>query len=172
MNGIGKLVKALANMTFDPPDEWIKEFDRLGKDIGEICKGAVIEGAQPMADEIRAELGELPEDKFRYLNGNDAFQGVPEDQKKALLDSLGITKADVDFNGNYNVKIGFDGYGSFKTKKYPKGIPNQLLARAIESGSSVRAKTPFMKTSIKKKKKIVVDTISIYIESNIKNYKV
>ena len=31
-----------------------------------------------------------------------------------------------------NVKLGFDGYNGMKTKKYPKGQPNVLLARSIK----------------------------------------
>lgn len=163
-------MKVLASMTYDPPDDWIKEFTKMGQDIGKICEEAVVEGAQPMADEIRKQIEALPEDKFRYLTGNDEFSGIPSKQKKDLLNGLGITKADIDFNGNYNVKVGFDGYGSFKTKKYPKGLPNQLLARAIESGSSVRAKTPFVKTSIKKKKNEVLKIVEESIQSSINNY--
>lgn len=120
----------------------------------ELSKEVVLAGAQPVADEIRKNIEALPEDKFRRLKPGEVFAGVPKQQKQDLLDSLGITPPDIDFNGNTNVKIGFDGYGSTPTKKYPKGVPNHLTAAAIEGGSSVRKKTPFMRKGVNKSRKL------------------
>ena len=137
----------------------IRGFDELELQLSkladpELAKDVVMAGAQPVADEIRKNIETLPEDKFRYLNKGEVFTGVPKQQKQDLLDSLGITPPDIDFNGNTNTKIGFDGYGKIPTKKYPKGVPNQLLARAVESGSSVRKKTPFIRKAVNKSKKL------------------
>ena len=137
----------------------IKGFDELELRLSkladpELAKDVVMAGAQPVADEIRKSIEALPEDKFRYLKKNEVFTGVPKQQKQDLLDSLGITPPDIDFDGNTNTKIGFDGYGKIPTKKYPKGVPNQLLARAVESGSSVRKKTPFIRKAVNKSKKL------------------
>ena len=137
----------------------IRGFDELELRLSkladpELAKDVVMAGAQPVADEIRKNIETLPEDKFRYLNKGEVFTGVPKQQKQDLLDSLGITPPDIDFNGNTNTKIGFDGYGKIPTKKYPKGVPNQLLARAVESGSSVRKKTPFIRKAVNKAKKL------------------
>lgn len=137
----------------------IRGFDELELQLSkladpELAKDVVMAGAQPVADEIRKSIEALPEDKFRYLKKNEVFTGVPKQQKQDLLDSLGIAPPDVDFNGNTNTKIGFDGYGKIPTKKYPKGVPNQLLARAVESGSSVRKKTPFIRKAVNKSKKL------------------
>lgn len=137
----------------------IRGFDELELQLSkladpEISKEVVKAGAQPIADQIRKNLEGLPEDKFRYLNKGEVFVGVPKQQKKDLLNSLGITPPDIDFDGNTNIKIGFDGYGKLPTKKYPKGVPNQLLARAVESGSSVRKKTPFVRKAVNKAKKL------------------
>jgi len=116
----------------------------------EVAKKVVEAGAQPMADEIRNMLIALPEDQFRYLRKGEVFKGLPKQQKQDLANGFGITDADIDRNGNANIKIGFNGYGKYKTKKYPKGVPNALLARAVESGSSVRRKTPFVRTGTNK----------------------
>lgn len=137
----------------------IRGFDELELQLSkladpDISKEVVQAGAQPIADQIRKNLEGLPEDKFRYLNKGEVFVGVPKQQKKDLLNSLGITPPDIDFDGNTNIKIGFDGYGKIPTKKYPKGVPNALLARAIESGSSVRKKTPFIRKAVNKAKKL------------------
>jgi len=125
-------------------------------------------GAQPVADEIRKSIEALPEDKFRRLKKGEVFIGVPRQQKQDLLDSLGITPPDIDFDGNTNTKIGFDGYGKIPTKKYPKGVPNQLLARAIESGSSVRKKTPFIRKAVNKSKKLAEAEMQKKLDEKIK----
>ena len=51
--------------------------------------------------------------------------------------------------GSWFLKIGFDGYNSVKSKRWPKGQPNQLIARACESGSSAMIKQPFVRPTLK-----------------------
>ena len=135
----------------------------------EITKEVVMAGAQPVADETRKSLEALPEDKFRRLKKGEVFVGVPKQQKQDLLDSLGITPPDIDYQGNTNTKVGFDGYGSIPTKKYPKGVPNHLLARAIESGSSVRKKTPFMRKAANKARKTAEEEMQKKYDEKVEN---
>ena len=115
---------------------------------GKVLEEAVKAGAKPVADEIRRRLDALPSDDFRKLEPGEKFTGLPVVNHLDLLDSFGLTPVDRDRNGFVHVKAGFDGYGSKPTKAYPKGIPNQLLARAVESGSSVREKTPFVRPAV------------------------
>ena len=115
---------------------------------GKLLEEAVKAGAKPVADEIRRRLDALPSDDFRKLEPGEKFTGLPVVNHLDLLDSFGLTPVDRDRNGFVHVKAGFDGYGSKPTKAYPKGIPNQLLARAVESGSSVREKTPFVRPAV------------------------
>lgn len=152
----------------------IKGFEELEMQLSklmdlEISKRVVKAGAQPLADNIRSGLQRLPNDKFRYLKKNEMFDGVPKQQKQDLLDSLGITPPDVNYDGNTNIKVGFDGYGSYKTKKYPKGLPNQLLARSIESGSSVRKKRPFMRKATNASKNNVYEEMQKQYDKEIKD---
>ena len=115
---------------------------------GKLLEEAVKAGAKPVADEIRRRLEALPEDKFQYLPEGQKFTGLPQWQKDDLLESFGLTPVDRDRRGFVHTKAGFDGYGTAPTKAYPKGIPNQLLARAVESGSSVRENTPFVRPAV------------------------
>lgn len=133
----------------------------------DILEKAARAGANPVADEIRKRLRSLPEDEYRFLGPGEVFSGIPEGQKQDLLASLGVTPAD-NHNGFVNVKIGFDGYGSFPTRAYPNGIPNALIARATESGSSVRKKTPFIRPAVNSKKKEAVEEMDKYITSSLK----
>lgn len=149
----------MAKMTIKTPKELTLQLNQLSDQIPNIAEKALRAGANILADTIRQNLNALPEDRFRKLSDGESFVGVPERQKKDLQDSLGITPVKIDRKGYYNLKVGFDGYGSYPTKKYPKGLPNQLLARSIESGSSVRQKTPFVGPAVKNAKKAVLQAM-------------
>ena len=69
--------------------------------------------------------------------------------------------------GYVNVKLGFDGYNSVKTKKYPNGQPNALIASVTESGSPYREKTGFIRKSVNTSKKDAEDAGRITIEKEI-----
>ena len=73
--------------------------------------------------------------------------GVTAVQKEGLRKGLGITPLEDDM-GFYNVKIGFDGYNRTRTKEYPEGQPNQLVARGVESGTSWKQKHPFIRPAV------------------------
>lgn len=158
----------MAKMTIKGTDELALKLSKLGKMSVEIAKDVVMAGAQPVADEIRKGLESLPVDELKQLKDGETFNVSPYGEIKDLLDSLGITKPDVDGAGNVNTKIGFDGYGSYPSKKYPKGLPNPLLARAIESGSSVRKKMPFVRSAVKRSKKKALEEMQKKCDEEIK----
>lgn len=133
-------------------DEFTLKLKNLGKELEKVAKKAVFAGAEIIADQVKQNLVALPEEEFRRLKKDEQFKGVPVQQKNDLIESFGITKMGYDKYGVMHVKFGFDGYGKYKSKKYPKGLPNDLLARSIESGSSVRAKTPFFRKAVAAKK--------------------
>lgn len=160
----------MAKMEIKGIDELALKVSQLGKDTPKIAKKMVRAGANPVADEIRKRLENLPSDTFRKLSSDEIFTGVPEVQKKDLTASLGVTPVDIDYNGITNVKVGFAGYGSYPTKKYPKGVPNPLLARAIESGSSVRKKTPFVRPAVNKSKKIALTEMQKAFDEEVTIY--
>lgn len=158
----------MAKMTFKAGDDYALKLSRLYTQSSAVAQKALYAAAAIVTDEVRKNLEALPEDKFRRLQDGEMFTGVPKLQKKDLLDSLGVTPIDTDKKGNWNVKIGFDGYGSMPTKKYTKGVPNPMLARAIESGSSVRKKTPFVRPAVKATKAAAVEAMNRVIDAETK----
>lgn len=151
---------------FDDYAEALKKLE-LTAQGGEMLEKAAQAGADPVADEIRRRLRNLPEDEYRRLNPGEVFTGIPAGQKEDLLDSLGVTPPQRDRKGFVNVKVGFDGYGSHPTKAYPDGLPNQLLARAVESGSSVRKKTPVVRPAVQATRKEAVDEMDKAIRQEL-----
>lgn len=137
----------MASFKFDGVTEYSQQLERLAnsrKPVG----FAVFDGAAVVADNVKNAINSLP----TYTRaGKGKIKGVTPQQKKDLLNGLGIARLRED-NDFINVKVGFDGYGSRPTQNYPRGLPNQLLARAITSGTSFRVKTPAIRTAIRKSK--------------------
>lgn len=135
-------------MTFKAGAEWALKLSRLEAGSDDIAKKAIYAGANIVADAIKANLGGIPTETFHKLKDGEVLNSLSQTQKDDLAASFGVTPIELDKDGNWNAKIGFDGYGSKPSKKYPNGLPNQLLARAVESGSSVRAKHPFVRPAV------------------------
>lgn len=133
----------MARMTIKGLDDLEINLSKLDDD--EIAKKCVFSGAKVIADEIR-----------NRLESNDT---LPKDQLDDLLDSLGVAPIETDAAGNINTKIGFKGYGRKPTKKYPLGLPNQMMARAVESGTSFRPKRPFVRPAVNAKRKEAIKTM-------------
>lgn len=160
----------MAKITFKASEDYSLFLGRYAEAVerGEILEKAVYAGGAIVADAIRANLDALPEGKFHHLRDGEMFKGIPASQKQDLADSFGLTPIQVDRDGCHNTKAGFDGYGRFKTQKYPQGVPNQMLARAVESGSSVREKTPFVRPAVSKTRKKAIQEMSKVIDEETK----
>lgn len=136
----------MAKIFFKGIDEYAKRLSKLGSESEEIIKRAVYKGAAIVADEIKAGINSIP-----IQEGNNGFppMGTPENklygisrkQKGDLMDGFGLAPMKNE-NGYIQTKAGVDGYGSIPTKKYPNGVPNVMLMRSIESGTSFRDKHP------------------------------
>ena len=121
------------------------------KDRGiEIMKAAVYAGADAMVEAVKEAIKALPEEEG-YVENGKLRNVVTHDEKEALLSGIGIAKFD-NTGGKVTTAIGFNGYTEHKTKKYDKGVPIPLIARSIESGSSVRRKLPFMRQAANRAK--------------------
>lgn len=132
-------------------NEAMAKLSALGKDTGDIARKTVYQGAAVVADAVKEELKKLPVQEGEngmppYVKDGEKLTGVTRKQKGDLIDSMGIAPIQ-EFKGNgyIQTKIGWDGYGSVKTAAYPGGLPNQLLMRSIESGTSFRKKNPLVR---------------------------
>lgn len=157
----------MARMTFIMGDEFALKLSRMAGQSERIAKEAIAAGAGIVADEIRKNLNALPVDEMRFLHDGDQFNVLTQADKDSLQESLGITPIQQDEDGNWNAKIGFDGYGSKPTRKYPQGVPNQLIARAAESGSSVRRKRPFVRPAVNAVKRPAAEKMKQVITEEI-----
>ena len=141
----------MATMKFTGIDEYVKQLNRLTDRSAECVGRAVYQGAGVIADEVKTRIENLPVNNNAHGAVGSTIRGVTQAQKRGLIDGFGITKIRSD--GTFlNVKLGFAGYNTVKTKKYPQGQPNSIIARSVESGTSFRQKTPFIAPAVKAKK--------------------
>ena len=123
-NGIEKYASMLGNLEFTAPK----------------CIGRAIYPAAGLVEKaVDRAIDTLP-------SVSRPGDGVTPAQRKGLHDGLGIAEISND-SGYINVKLGFDGYNKLKTKKHPQGQANAMIARAMESGTSVSRKHPFVSTA-------------------------
>lgn len=125
-------------------DEYLSRLGNLEIRAPESVEKAVYEGANIVADAIKDNIKKLPVSDKR----EEHITGLKTIQKKGLIDSFGIAKMRND-NGYVNVKAGFDGYNGLKSKKYPKGQPNAMIARTFEAGNSFTKKIPFVGPAVR-----------------------
>lgn len=139
----------MAKFEFSGIGEYIHGLNKLQLATKDAIIGkTVYAGAEVMADAIRDAISALPEGR----ESEAGFGVVTPAQKRGLLDGFGISPMHDD-DGFVNVKLGFAGYNSVKTRKYPKGQPNVLIARAVNSGTTFRKKTRFIDKTVNAKRK-------------------
>lgn len=144
----------MAKVTFTGIDGTMARLNALQQSLKDQVIGKMVyDGADIVADAVRDEIQKLPtsqhDGKPWFGTSEHPARGPSEDQKKGLLDSLGISHMRDD-DGFLNVAIGFDGYNHLKNRRWPKGQPNQLVARAVARGTSFMEANPFFKAAVNK----------------------
>lgn len=157
----------MARMTFKGTEEYALRLSKLGSNIPEVAGKAVYAAADIVADAVKKNIDSLDTvnenyNLVAYKQGKKSK--LSEIQKEGLKQSFGIASMQEDSNGFFNVKLGFDGYNDVKTKKYPNGQPNQLIARIAESGSSFMDKTPFVRPALNQTRKQAQEAMQKVIE--------
>lgn len=161
----------MATIRFGKLDNYMLKLHELKADTPKIAGKAIYAGADIVADQVKENLSKL--DTVTDREGLAAAKKnmptyLTESARLGLIDSFGITPMQKDKNGYYNVKLGFDGYNKVKTKKYPNGQPNQLIARACESGSTAMIKQPFMRDAVNKSRKKAEKKMAEVLAAEIK----
>ena len=142
----------MAKIEMQGMEAYLSELRKLGEATEPVCEAAVYAGASVVADAIRSSTEGLDtvSDAEALANYQARTPGkISVTQKIGLLKSLGITPI-TDKYGVFSAKVGFDGYNDIKSKRWPHGQPNQLIARSCESGSSAMTKQPFVRTAVKR----------------------
>ena len=160
----------MSTFQFEGVDDYISQLSKIYGDTDEIIGRAIYEGAAVVMQSVVSGIEGIAVDN-RYGTETEKTAGPNSYQKEGLKRSVGITKMRID--GSFrNVKIGFDGYNGLKTKTWPNGQPNAMIARSIESGTSWMQKQPFMRkaenSSRSKCEQAMAQQIDLEIEKRVK----
>lgn len=161
----------MAKMQVKGVEEYALKLSRLGSNTEAVAGKAIYRSADIVANAIKEKINSLEavtevENIKAYRAGKKARLTIG--QKRGLRESFGISKMQLDTEGYYNVKLGFDGYNDIKTRKYPKGQPNALIARVVESGSSYMDKNPFIRKTVNAEKKAALAEMQRIIDEETK----
>lgn len=160
-------MKPVAKITCNV-DEYAGRLGILWKESRKIIEKAVYAGADVVADEIKNGLKALPVEEG-FGTPEHPLNGVGRSQKADLIEYFGLAPMEND-DGYINTKAGFDGYGRIKTKTYPKGQPNAMLMRSIESGTSFRNKHPVIRPAVNRSRKKSKEAMQKVIEEEIDSW--
>lgn len=156
----------MATITFKNGDDYLFRLSKLeaqAKD--EICGKAIYGAAAIVADAIRNEMEALPTDE-NWGSAENPTKGPKRKQLDGLSQSLGISSMEDD-GGFLNVKIGFDGYNDIKTKRWPNGQPNQMVARSVERGTTWMKANAFVKRACAASRKQALASMQKTVEESI-----
>lgn len=119
----------------------------IEEDAEEICKRAIFDGASEAADTLKATTASLRTvpDVVAINNWRKGQQGyLSVKQKAGLLAGLGIARMKTQ-GKEINTKVGFSGYNDVKTKRWPNGQPNIMIAAVCNHGdSNTMVRQPFV----------------------------
>ena len=159
----------MARITVTEGSSFVEHLEALAGQTDEIAKKGLYEGARIVSDRIKANLEALPVEQSRWLKDGDKYDGLTATEKSGLLSCFGVTSMKKSA-GTIHLHVGFGGYiNGHLSKKYPHGLPAPVIARSIESGSSVRNKRPFMRPAIAATKETAKAKMAETIENEIKS---
>lgn len=145
--------------------ETMKELEKIEQNTDAIVEKAIEAAINIVTDDLRSEIRALK------TRGDDEKAGqltLPtESNKKSLLDSLGYTPVKLS-DSKFDAKAGFKGLDNNKTKAYPSGHPNAVMASAINKGTSFMQGQPFINRAAKKSKKKAIEEMDRIITQEIK----
>lgn len=151
----------MAKIEFVGIDEYFEKLNKVSDKTTGLCKRALYDGAAVLADSVRSEIESLP-----TTDRNEDPKGILEYEKQGLLEGLGIAKMR-DENGVISTRVDFDGYNRLRSKSFPNGHPNSMIARAINSGTSNRPKNPFMARAVRKSREKAQKAMAARMDADI-----
>ena len=119
-------------------DIFQRKLDLLAQEATAVAAAAVYDGAGIAANAMRTSvegLRRVPDVVAinAWRKGEASVLSVS--QKIGLIEGLGIAPMKVT-PSSVNTKVGFGGYNNVKTKRWPNGQPNTMVAGNLNHGSS------------------------------------
>lgn len=159
----------MAKITFKGLEDYELRLSRLSQGAEEIAGKSIYAGAAIVADAVRENIQRLdarPDREGLVAYHKKEPPPLTQSQKQGLLDGFGVSSLQDD-RGYLNVKLGFDGYNKLRTKSFPKGQPNVMIARSLESGSSISPKRPFVRPAVNASRQAAEEAMAKVLDEEI-----
>lgn len=138
------------------PDEFLLKLSKLNDKTDEILPRVLKAGSEVVFNKIKSNLEAV-------IGTNISIYSKKGSRSTGeLVNSLGISPAKQDRDGNWNIKIGF---------KEPRsdGKSNAKIASVLENGKSNQQARPFVKPAKAQSKQACVDAMKAKFESEVGN---
>lgn len=142
----------MAKSTFKMPDDFLVKLSRLGEKADEIIPRVLKAGGEVVEAKVKSNL--------QSVIGN----GTKEDSRSSgeLVETLGVSTARQDKDGNFNVKVGF-------SEPRLDGKSNSMIAGVLEYGKSGQLPKPFLKPAKSASKNACVDAMIKAFKEEVEN---
>lgn len=140
----------MAKITIKLPDEFLLKISSLADRTDEIVPRVLEAGATVVLKKIKANL-------LAVIGKDTKYESMSTGE---LVDSLGISPAKVNRDGNHDIKIGF---------KEPRkdGGSNAQIANIIEYGKSGQPAKPFLAPTKSTSRKECIEVMKAALESEM-----
>ena len=140
----------MAKVSFKMPDDFLRKVSALGEKTDEIIPRVLEAGGEVALEKVR--------DNLREVVGRDTQ--YPSRSTGELEAALGLSPANMDKNGNFNVKVGF-------SEPRPDGESNAKIANILEYGKHGQPPKPFLKPAKTQARKLSIEAMKQKLEEEI-----
>lgn len=141
----------MAKCSINLPEDFLVKMSKLGEKTDEIVPKVLQAGGEVVADKVKSCLSAVIGAGTKYESRSTG----------ELVDSVGVSPALQDRDGNFNVKIGF-------SDPRKDGSKNAVIASVIEYGKSGQPPRPFMKPAIRQSKNSAVKKMTAVFDEEVK----
>lgn len=145
----------MAKIMFDGLEAYEKELSGILQHVPAMVNASLYDGAAVLANAVQAEIRGLTE--------------LTPEARQGLHDGLGVAHFWRE-NGQTVTKIGFEGYNSKRTKRWPNGQPNAMIARSLIRGTSWQRANRFTNRAARKARQKCVEAMSKRFDEMLQQY--
>lgn len=153
----------MATGSFKMPEDFLMKISTLNERTDDIVPRVLEAGSKVMLAKVRGNLASVVGNSTKYESRS---QGE-------LSDSLGVSDARLDREGNHNVKVGFNEprrvqYAAKRKRSY-KEITNAMIANVIEYGKHGQPPKPFLKRAKASAKGPCIEAMKAKLEEEMES---
>lgn len=140
----------MAKAMFKMPEDFLVKISKLEEKTDEIIPKVLEAGAEVVYEKVKSNLEGVVGKGTKYESRSTG----------ELIESLGVSPALLDKNGNYNVKVGF-------SEPRKDSGSNARIANILEYGKSGQAPKPFLKSAKATSKKPCIEKMKSVLEKEM-----